>query len=83
MGSKKKKAEGESSAPRVGAEEFVTTWQKCKTLAEAKEKLGRFASSRATRFRSQGVDLQKFTADRTLDYGALKKLAKESAPKAE
>jgi hypothetical protein len=80
MSSKKKSEKTAAAAAtdttRVGAEEFVKVWQGCKTLDEAKTKLGKFASSRATRFRANNVDLQKFTADRTLDYAALAKLAK-------
>jgi hypothetical protein len=67
---------------RLSPEEFVTKWQGCKSLEEAREKLGEHASSRATRYRAQGVDLQKFSGGRDpIDFTALAKVAKAAARK--
>ena len=66
-----------NATERVSAEEFVQTWQKCKSLDEARERLGDGASARASRYRKLGVSkLQKFVGTRgpALDAKALNKL---------
>jgi len=70
----------------VTPEDFVRAWQSSKSLAEVAEKTGMRTESvraRGFRFRKKGVPLKSLsTAGRpATDWEALKKLAKELAPK--
>jgi len=70
----------------VTPEEFVRAWQASKSLAEVAEKTGMRVESvraRGFRFRKKGVPLHSFgaTGRPATDWEALKKLAKELAPK--
>lgn len=80
MSEKKAKAPKTEKAPRlptISPEDFVTGWQKCSSLAEAREKLGAGASSRAGRMRKAGVKLQEFAPGRkAIDVKALNALIK-------
>jgi hypothetical protein len=79
----KKKAEKKDGTPRaprspsVAPEVFVAEWQKCESLADAREKLGNGASSRAQRLRKAGVKLRAFAPGRhPIDVKALNALIK-------
>ena len=75
---KKAPAEKAPRGPTISPEEFVVGWQKCETLAEAREKLGSGASSRAGRMRKAGVKLKVFAPGRSpIDAKALNALIKE------
>lgn len=63
----------------VTPEKFVRVWQEANSLDEVVEKTGltkHQASARATHYRSKGVPLKHFKKPK-MDWGALKKLAKE------
>lgn len=77
MSEKKTKKPSAPRGPTVSPEDFVVGWQKATSLAEAREKLGSGASSRAQRMRKAGVKLQQFAPGRMpLDVAALNKLIK-------
>lgn len=75
----KKKGNGKPREPSVPVEEFVTIWEKCNSLEEAKAELGNGASARAQRIRDAGVPLKKMPGGRTkMDIVALSALIGKS-----
>ena len=78
MAKKKSESNGaprSPAKPSVPVESFVVAWQACATLAEAKEKLGDGASSRAARLRKEGVKLKEMAGSRKkIDVAALNAL---------
>lgn len=75
MSEKKLKKPAAPRGPTITPEAFVVGWQKCESLAEAREKLGNGASSRAGRMRKAGVKLKEFAPGRQpIDAKALNAL---------
>lgn len=75
MAEKKTKKAVAPRGPMISPEDFVVGWQKCGSLAEAREKLGNGASARAGRMRKAGVKLQQFAPGRLpIDAKALNAL---------
>ncbi len=48
----------------ISREDFIEAWQAAESCAQARKKLGKFASVRAAKLRADGVKLKKFPRGR-------------------